>query len=325
MPNRILKESICTSATLDRLTAEAEVLFYRLMVQCDDYGRFFAHPGIVRGHCFPRKTDLDLKAVSSWLDRLEQMGLIVRYEVAGDPYLAMVTWEKHQQTRAKRSKYPEPPPTPGVRANSIAPDSTRNQMIADDSPEELSGKQMSPYPVSNPESISGIDTRLTGGAGGNGSVVNGSAASAAGSPEWLGDEASDSGTVETTPDNGHASASEIDDPVDEVYAAFKASIQPGSRVCPRKKIASRLKKFSVAELRLGIANFAADPWRMENNVGGGYNAEWFFKSDEQVEKWRDLVPKKATTSTNGRENAHSDRTPELWPTPRRIGRNGWQG
>lgn len=39
MPNRILKESITTSETLDSLSAEEERLFYRLLVICDDYGR----------------------------------------------------------------------------------------------------------------------------------------------------------------------------------------------------------------------------------------------------------------------------------------------
>ena len=37
MPNRILKESICRSDTIDHLTWFEEVLFYRLIVSCDDY------------------------------------------------------------------------------------------------------------------------------------------------------------------------------------------------------------------------------------------------------------------------------------------------
>ena len=37
MPSRILKESICTSESLAYLSAEAEVLFYRLIVKVDDF------------------------------------------------------------------------------------------------------------------------------------------------------------------------------------------------------------------------------------------------------------------------------------------------
>jgi len=52
LPNRFIKESICKSETLDKLTAEEERLFYRLIVNCDDYGRFDAKPSIVRMAAF---------------------------------------------------------------------------------------------------------------------------------------------------------------------------------------------------------------------------------------------------------------------------------
>ena len=39
MPNRIIKESICTSDNVDQLTAFEETVFVRLIVNCDDFGR----------------------------------------------------------------------------------------------------------------------------------------------------------------------------------------------------------------------------------------------------------------------------------------------
>ena len=36
MPNRIIRESICTSDSIDKLSWFEEVLFYRLIVNCDD-------------------------------------------------------------------------------------------------------------------------------------------------------------------------------------------------------------------------------------------------------------------------------------------------
>jgi DnaD/phage-associated family protein len=109
MPNRILKESICTSETIASLTPEREVLFYRLIVQCDDYGRMDARPAIVRAKCFPlqlnRVTEADIE---QGLTELEQAGLIRLYALDDKCYLQMVTWHKHQNVRAKRSKYPAP-------------------------------------------------------------------------------------------------------------------------------------------------------------------------------------------------------------------------
>ena len=36
MPNRVIKESICTSEQIDALTPFEEITFYRLIVNADD-------------------------------------------------------------------------------------------------------------------------------------------------------------------------------------------------------------------------------------------------------------------------------------------------
>jgi len=110
MPNRILKESICSSETIAQLSRDAEVLFYRLIVNCDDYGRFDGRPAIVRARCFPLLLDQVAETdVLSWLDELTTAGLIHLYQVDSRRYLQIVTWGKHQQVRATASKYPPPP------------------------------------------------------------------------------------------------------------------------------------------------------------------------------------------------------------------------
>ena len=109
MPNRILKESVTTSCEIDSLTAEEERFFYRLIVVCDDYGRVEAHPSILRAKCFPLKIDqVKDKDINKWLQSLIDVGLIMVYEVNSKQYLQMMTWQKHQQRRAKHSKYPSP-------------------------------------------------------------------------------------------------------------------------------------------------------------------------------------------------------------------------
>lgn len=105
MPNRILKESITRSDEIDRLSWLEEVLFYRLIVSCDDYGRFDARTKIIKGQCFPLK-DITEKDINVALKSLSDVGLIVVYEAQGRPVLQLVTWEQHQSIRAKKSKYP---------------------------------------------------------------------------------------------------------------------------------------------------------------------------------------------------------------------------
>lgn len=117
MPNRILKESICTSASVDGLSWFEEVLFYRLIVNCDDYGRFDGRLSIIKNRLFPLKENLTLKDVSAAINTLANAGIIALYEFEGKPYLYLPAWNEHQSVRAKRSKYPAP--DDGVKKHEI--------------------------------------------------------------------------------------------------------------------------------------------------------------------------------------------------------------
>lgn len=119
MPDRIIKESICTSDTLNQLSDFEERFWHRLIVNCDDYGRFDARPAILKGRLFPLMESKTLKNIADALERLASVGLVELYEVDGKPFLHVVTWDKYQRIRAKRSKFP-------------APDSTCCQMTSND-------------------------------------------------------------------------------------------------------------------------------------------------------------------------------------------------
>lgn len=108
MPNRILKEQICASDDIDRLKPSEEVFFYRLIVKCDDFGRFDARPKFLKSALFPIKNGVTVKNVEDSLQALVSVGLVVLYEVEGKPFLFLPTWERHQQRRANKSKFPPP-------------------------------------------------------------------------------------------------------------------------------------------------------------------------------------------------------------------------
>lgn len=126
MPNRILKESICTSDNIDELSAFQETFFYRLIVNCDDFGRMDARPKILAAKLFPLK-DIRTSQVEDALRALTSAELVTLYTVDGKPFVQMKTWDKHQQRRANASKYPAP------EDGEITADSICNQLQSDDS------------------------------------------------------------------------------------------------------------------------------------------------------------------------------------------------
>ena len=133
MPNRILKESICTSETIDELSAFEETFFYRLIVSCDDYGIMDARPAILKSRLFPLK-EIRLQQIEDALRKLTSAELVSTYEVDGKPFLLMNTWDRHQQIRAARGKYPGPDgkiPSNGIRPKPS--DIIRYHMISSDS------------------------------------------------------------------------------------------------------------------------------------------------------------------------------------------------
>lgn len=142
MPDRIIKESICTSDTLDQLTWFEEVFWHRLVVNCDDYGRFDARPAILKSRLFPLKSGVTDKNVTDALHKLSTVGLATLYECDGRPYLQLVTWAKHQRIRAKKSKYP-------------GPDNACCQLTADDGKCPRNPIQSNPNPIECAPELSG--------------------------------------------------------------------------------------------------------------------------------------------------------------------------
>ena len=134
MPNRIIKESICTSDSVDQLSWFEEVLFYRLIVNCDDFGRFDGRTAVIKNRLFPLKDNLTIKSVETAINKLASAGLVALYVFEGKPYLHLPTWNEHQTIRAKRSKYPEP-------------ENICKQMISDDYKWPRNPIQSNPNPI----------------------------------------------------------------------------------------------------------------------------------------------------------------------------------
>ena len=105
MPNRLLKEGICTSDAINLLSSDSEVLFYRLLVVSDDYGRMDGRSQIVKSQCFPLKESFTTKKIESSLMDLCSVGLIQNYIIDGKSFFFINKWDQRQRSK---SKYPAP-------------------------------------------------------------------------------------------------------------------------------------------------------------------------------------------------------------------------
>jgi hypothetical protein len=105
MPSRILYDTICTSQKLGKVSDAAEVLYYRLLVKADDYGRFYADADIVQGECVIKKK-WKPGTVEKALQELHGVGLIILYMSKDERYLVFEKWR--QRRRADSSRFPDP-------------------------------------------------------------------------------------------------------------------------------------------------------------------------------------------------------------------------
>lgn len=105
MPNRLLKEGICTSDAINMLSSDSEVLFYRLLVVADDYGRMDGRVQIIKSQCFPLKDSFTSSKIEKLIIELQQATLITLYQVNNKPFFVINKWE--QRVRSKE-KYPSP-------------------------------------------------------------------------------------------------------------------------------------------------------------------------------------------------------------------------
>lgn len=129
MPNRILKEAIRTSPSVDALSPDEEVFWYRLITLLDDFGRYDGRPAVLRAMLYPLRLDsVSEPQVEAWRDRLVGVGMLRLYSVDGSPYIEAISWREHQPTRAVKSRWPA---SDGQGSLLLADESNGKQPLAD--------------------------------------------------------------------------------------------------------------------------------------------------------------------------------------------------
>lgn len=107
MPNRILRDAALDSDRLAAVSEPAEVLFYRLIMLADDFGRFDGRMSVIRSRAFALRQSVPEEEVSARMQELCKVGLIHSYSVSGKPYISIPRFGQRQ--RAEKSKFPAPP------------------------------------------------------------------------------------------------------------------------------------------------------------------------------------------------------------------------
>lgn len=108
MPNRVIKETIRTSRSVNNMTDFQFRLWVYLITYVDDYGRGSADPELLKGFVFPRRKRVSESDIQKALAELAGMGCILLYEVDGESYFCFPNWGDHQRIQTKKSKFPAP-------------------------------------------------------------------------------------------------------------------------------------------------------------------------------------------------------------------------
>lgn len=108
MPNRMIKESICSSDSINNLSDFEFRLWVGLLVSADDAGRGDARPAIIKGHVFPLRERVTVKDIDTALHGLAAGGCVSLYTVGGKPYYRFPTWAAHQRIDRAKPKFPPP-------------------------------------------------------------------------------------------------------------------------------------------------------------------------------------------------------------------------
>ncbi len=108
MPNRIIKESLCTSEKIAALTDFEFRLWVGLITTVDDAGRGDARPLVIKGRVFPLRDRATVKEIDAALHGLAAKGCVSLYTVDGKPYFWFPTWTQHQRLDRAKPKYPGP-------------------------------------------------------------------------------------------------------------------------------------------------------------------------------------------------------------------------
>ena len=107
---RSVKPNLFASYNLAKVPIEARFLFIGLFCEADDDGQLIDSPKRIAGAIFPHDEKVTERKIDAWLEDLQVIGSILRYEgTEGGRYIAIPEWGTHQRvSHPAPSTFPPP-------------------------------------------------------------------------------------------------------------------------------------------------------------------------------------------------------------------------
>ena len=134
---RTIKPAFFDSEQVASCSVLARLTFTGLWCLADRDGKLQDRPRRIRAELYPYEADLDLDAA---LDDLSRAGLIVRYEVAGERFMQIPGFKKHQ--------HPHPKESPSVIPDPCNYTASREKVLSSRAGSSVSPLQDLPSPLS---------------------------------------------------------------------------------------------------------------------------------------------------------------------------------
>jgi hypothetical protein len=105
---RMIKPDLRTSEKVAGWPREVRYFWVLLWGYLDDYGRGKDNPRLIKADCFPLDDDVTAETIDAWLWVIAGDGVIIRYGVEGDNFIASPNWDEHQKPQhPTASKIPD--------------------------------------------------------------------------------------------------------------------------------------------------------------------------------------------------------------------------
>jgi len=124
---RMLHKAISLSEQVNNLSLPAQLLFTWLIPHADDEGRLKGNPKYIKALVVPYHHEWTSEEIESFLQEIEQQGLIYSWEADGKQYIEFPTWKRYQYIAKDRFHESE---LPFYKEGVDNPSTPRTQSVA---------------------------------------------------------------------------------------------------------------------------------------------------------------------------------------------------